>query len=203
MIARFLSIVQATGAGVMRTTLIFWVALAWVPGSVAGQGASARSALGVEAQAYLAGFNAAARFSYGLGPRDAVFVYAGYNATDRRDWGEHFNEEGGGPGGGLAWRHYVRDGRSDLHFGLRADLWFLEIDWSDWPPADSRSVRGATDVVVFQPTAQGGYTLLLGDSGFQVEGTVALGAEVNIRTKGEAVGQGAILLAGVGFAYRF
>jgi hypothetical protein len=64
-------------------------------------------------------------------------------------------------------------------------------------------VRGATDVVVFQPTAQGGYTLLLGDSGFQVEGTVALGAEVNIRTKGEAVGQGAILLAGVGFAYRF
>lgn len=188
---------------VMKETLILMTALAWAPVAVAGQGTMTRGALGFEAQAYPAGFNAAARFSYGLGPHDAVLAYAGYNATDRRDWGEHFNEEGGGPGGGLAWRHYLRDGRSGLHFGVRADLWFLEIDWHDGPPPAPRSEGGSTDVVVFQPTAQGGYTLPLGEGGFQIEGTVALGAEVNVQTEGEAVGQGAILLVGVGFAYRF
>lgn len=206
MINRMPLTIQEVNKTTMRIILAALVTLAYLPEAVAGQEAPKPVAWGLEAQAYPAGVNVGIRFSYGVARRDAVLGYVAYNSTDRRDWGEHFHEEGGGAGGGVAWRHYLRDGRSGPHFGVRVDLWFLEIDWRTGPlggvlpgPVDV----GVTDVVVLQPTAQGGYTLLLGDSGFQLEGTVALGAEVNVSTDGEDVGQGAILLAGVGFAYRF
>ena len=157
---------------------------------------------GPSLQAYPAGFITGVRLGYGLRPSDAIAVYAAYNTTDRRDWGEQDNEEGGGPGFGIAWRHYWGANQSGLHAGVRVDLWFLGIDWRD--RRANLEAAGETDITVLQPTVQAGYTYLLGSQQrWQVAGTVALGREVNVRTDGEDVGQGAILLGGVGLAYRF
>ena len=83
--------------------------------------------------------------------------------------------------------------------GARTDLWFLDIDWSD---AGGTRV-GMTEVTVLQPTARAGYAWLLSGDRLRLNATLALGAEINIQTRGEDVGEGVILLGGFGLSYRF
>jgi len=155
-------------------------------------------AVGVTVQAYPAGVILAARASLPIRARSTLTAHAAHNLTDRRDFGEHDNEEGGGPGFGLAFRRYLGTRYEGMHVGVRADLWFLEIDWQDDAPRRS----GTTDIVVLQPTAQAGYTRTVANGRLVLEATVALGVEINIDTQGEAVGEGAILLGGLAMAYR-
>jgi len=152
--------------------------------------------LGFEAQLYLSGAIFAARGSVRLGDHDVLQGYAGYNLAVRGDNGEHADEEGGGPGVGAGWRHYLGEFRSGWHFGIRTDVWFMTIDWTD--PNDS----GRTKVTVLQPTAQGGYTFLIGKD-WILDLTASLGAEINVKESGDPVGQGAILLIGAGTEFRF
>ncbi len=63
-------------------------------------------------------------------------------------------------------------------------------------------ISGTSKVTVLQPTAELGYFFLL-DNGLVLLPTIALGAEINIQTEGEEVGQGAILLLGATIAKRF
>jgi len=72
------------------------------------------------------------------------------------------------------------------------DLWFLDIDWKDDP-----NLSGSTDVVVLQPTVEGGYAWWLGPG--RLELLAAVGAEINVDEDGEDVGDGAIGL--IGFTY--
>jgi hypothetical protein len=169
-----------------------------VPTAAMAQGAAHTHAIGATAQLYPAGVNLAARASFPIGDRNTLSAHGGYNVTDRRDFGEHDNEEGGGPGFGFAVRRYLEERYNGFHIGVRTDLWFLAIDWEDNAPP--RSDR--TNVVVLQPTAQAGYSRTLSGGRVVLEATVSLGAEINVRTGGEAVGEGAILLVGVGIAYR-
>jgi len=150
---------------------------------------------GAEVRLYPAGVIGDFRLTFEASERELVLVTVGGNWTDRRDWGKHQNEEGQGPGIGLGWLHRfgVPDG---WILGARIDVWRLEIDWTD--PDDS----GTTKVTVFQPTAQGGYLWLLGNS-WAFEATLSLGAEINVSTDGEAVGEGAIVLGGASLSYRF
>ena len=76
--------------------------------------------------------------------------------------------------------------------GTAQDVWDLEIDWEDPGP-----VTGSTDVIVVQPTAEVGYGFRLGEDGWRVELTFGLGAEINVDTDGDDVGEGAIALLGV------
>ena len=152
--------------------------------------------LGFEAQLYPSGAIFAARGSIRLGDSDMLLGYAGYNLAERGDNGEHANEEGGGPGVGAAWRHYLGEYRSGWHFGVRADVWFMHIDWTD------PNARGQTTITVLQPTAQGGYTFHMGED-WILDVTASLGAEINVKETGDPVGQGAIFLIGVGTEYRF
>jgi len=153
---------------------------------------------GGEIQVYPAGVIGAGRASVALSQRERLLFYVGYNLTDRGDFGEHDDEEGGGPGFGLAWRRYFSGvDRDGWYAGARADLWFLEIDWRDDEPARS----GRTDVLVLQPTAVGGRAWVWDD--LVLDLGLALGAEVNLDTDGEDVGEGAILLGGLGFEYAF
>jgi hypothetical protein len=57
-------------------------------------------------------------------------------------------------------------------------------------------------VLVLQPTVVGGYRWRLGDSSWNIELSAALGAEINVVSAGEDVGEGAIGLLGIGLAYR-
>lgn len=159
------------------------------------QTTTAQSAAGLNLQAYPAGVIGQVRYTR-LFDRQSLGFHAGSNWTNRRDWGKHDNESGSGYGAGLIWRFYPRPTPTGLFAGIQADLWFMDIDWTRYA-----GTTGTTEITVFQPTAQVGYTLPQGP--WRFEATLSLGAEINVQTSGEPVGEGAIFLAGLGAAYTF
>ena len=64
-------------------------------------------------------------------------------------------------------------------------------------------ISGNTDIIVIQPTLEVGYLFLPFDSNLHISPTVSFGYEVNVRTRGEPVGEGAILLLGFQIGKRF
>ncbi|MGE0552497.1 MAG: hypothetical protein AB7R55_03605 [Gemmatimonadales bacterium] len=159
---------------------------------------SERATLGVEARAYPAGVIAAGRLDLDLGRRTRIGFTAGYNLTRRGDFGEHDDERGGGGGLGVLVTTRLGDRPSGFYLGGRIDLWWLDIDWTDRSPARA----GTTAITVVQPTARGGYGFSLAGGRWRLETGLALGSEVNLRTGGERVGEGAILLAEIGLLWR-
>ncbi|MBO6575625.1 MAG: hypothetical protein JJ896_11530 [Rhodothermales bacterium] len=149
--------------------------------------------VGPSFEAYPAGVIVTARYSLDTADSSRVHIHAGMNATSRRDWGEHDDERGAGFGLGVAGHRYLQGRRSGPWVGLRMDVWQLTIDWID----DGRV--GESKVTVAQPTARAGWTLSLGKA--DLDFSLGLGAEINVRTQGEAVGQGAILLGGIALGY--
>ena len=151
---------------------------------------------GAELQAYPAGVQATAVAVYPLSESDRLSLRAGYNATDRQDWGEHDQEDGGGPGFGIGFHHLFTPQASEGWLvGAKLDLWWLDIDWEEDSAPD-----GSTDVTVLQPTAEGGYRWDL-DGGASVALTLSVGAEINVDTDGEDVGEGAIVLLGLRYLF--
>lgn len=151
-----------------------------------------RPPLGLELRAYPAGLIPAARGDWSVGSGLTLTASAGYNFTDRRSWGEHDQENGDGPGAGLGISRSFRPDQRGWLLGVRAEFWTLGIDWRD--PGGR---RGSTRVWVVQPTARVGHIWGWTGSRLRLEAAASLGAEINVRTRGEAVGQGAILLLGV------
>lgn len=152
---------------------------------------TAPAAIGVEFQAYPAGIIPGVHIQAPLDEYGSLTLRAAANITDRQDFGDHENEEGEGFGGGVGYRRYLKPGREGWLFGGRIDLWSLEIDWEDPGP-----VTGTTDVIVLQPTAEVGYGFQLGEGGWRLELTLGVGAEINVDTDGDDVGEGAIALLG-------
>ena len=152
-------------------------------------------AQGIELQAYPAGLIGVGSWDVSLDYPVEFRVHAGFNGTRRQDWGEHDDERGSGPGFG-ADATWMLDRIAPFWIGVRADYWFLDIDWEDPGAANPGSIRsGSTSVQVFQPTVRFGWRKAL--SGVQIDVSTALGAEINVQIEGEAVGKGAILLVGL------
>jgi len=181
---------------VCRAALLFAGVVSFSPAMALQAQSEGQLGAGFELQVYPSGGIFTARGSIQLDDNDALFGYLGYNLAERGDNGEHLQEDGGGPGVGLSWRHYLGEDRTGLHFGIRTDVWFLDIDWTDANDA------GRTGIVVFQPTAQGGYTWRVDDD-WVIDVGASIGVEINVDTDGAPVGEGAILLLGVGTEYRF
>ena len=174
------------------------ICFSWVQSSQA-QAPERNFLRGLAVQAYPAGVILNGHFAYYYKPNQSVGVYLGYNLTNRRDWGEHDNEEGGGVGAGVAWRYYFKEKWvSGFHAGIRTDMWFLTVDWEQ-----DTGQQGETEISVLQPTAQVGYSFHPPNSRLSYELNASLGAEINVLTRGEAVGEGAIFLVGFSFGYRF
>ncbi|MEL6820834.1 MAG: hypothetical protein AAFP70_03660 [Calditrichota bacterium] len=151
---------------------------------------------GIEMRAYPAGVVPGAVLGYQVSSQAELTFTIGANFTNRRDWGEHENEEGSGFGGGLRYTHFFKAVSSGWFAGLVTDLWRLEIDWDD----DNETRSGMSNITVLQPTGRGGYRFNLNET-LTLDTSVALGAEINIATDGEDVGQGAILLLGVQLSF--
>ena len=124
---------------------------------------------------------------------DAVYVRAAANLTERSDFGEHDDESGSGFGVGVGWRRAMSTTLDDdgWMIGARVDVWSLEIDWEDDPNRE-----GTTDIIVLQPTVEGGYGWSF-ERGDRIELMIGVGAEINVDTDGEDVGEGAIGLLGL------
>lgn len=157
--------------------------------------ASRPPAPGFEVQAYPAGVIPGVHAQWELDESSALTARVAGNFTDRQDFGEHDDERGGGFGAGLGYRRYLGSSREGWLWGARVDLWRLGIDWVDDPGTALRR-SGSTDITVLQPSFELGYGMRLGESDWRVEWTLGLGAEINIDTDGEDVGEGAILLLG-------
>ena len=153
------------------------------------------AAQAVEPYAEVRGYPAGGIFSAGLlfdaGNQYEWGVSALYNRAERGNNGKHDNESGDGFGGGIEARRFHNVSRSGWFYGVRAELFQLDIDWRD--PGRS----GSTDIVVLQPTARLGYRFFRSGAPFSVELAGGLGAEINLDTKGEKVGEGAIGLFGI------
>ncbi len=164
-----------------------------------------KNGIGVEAQGYLTGVIAAIKYEHGFARSNhAVNVRVGYNLVRHRDLGVQDDERGGGAGLSLGYRYYFyRDSGLYRGFflGAKTDLWFNKIHWKN-SSGTLQETSGTTRIGVFQPTAEAGYCWTVRKS-FNITPYLALGAEINVKTKGEAVGQGAIFLAGLSVGYRF
>lgn len=150
--------------------------------------------VGVEYQAYPAGHLIGLHAQSPISDRSALTYRLAKNITDRRDWGEQDDEQGSGWGGGIGLRSYLGPDRQGWWWGARADLWSLEIDWTDDPGGPSEQA-GSTDILVLQPTAEFGYGLRTGS--WRWEFGLGLGFEINLVENGREVGEGAIALLGV------
>jgi hypothetical protein len=169
------------------------------PAVLEEEAAPRQVSLGAELRAYPAGLIPGVYGEVALSEHGALTLGLAANVTDRDDFGEHDDEQGDGFGGGVGYRHYFGE-RHDLWFvGGRVDLWSLSIDWKDMPGTPAQ-VSGTSDVLVLMPTAEVGYALALG-ARWRLMVFVAGGAEINVSTDGEDVGEGAIGLLGLSLVY--
>lgn len=158
--------------------------------------------IGLEAQQYPTGYLLGIRAERGWANKHSLSIRLGYNGFDHQNFGVHDGEAGGGFGGTLGYRYYFRAGHTGLFLGLRTDVWRNKIDWKDYV-GDFRGnfIKGQSRIVVLQPTAIAGYLFLLKDH-WIINPTLAFGAEINVKTEGEPVGEGAIFLWGLNLSYR-
>jgi hypothetical protein len=157
------------------------------------------SDFGIKLQAYPTGFIPGITFETSLGGGSAMEFRLGYNVVRHGDAGVHEDERGGGFGFSFAYKRYFRV-KHRWQGVLRTDLWFNEVDWKD-QIGTGREENGTTRVKVLQPTVEAGYTFLTGAGWFFIP-ALALGAEINVTTKGAGVGEGLILLGGITFGKR-
>jgi hypothetical protein len=154
--------------------------------------------IGIETQWYPAGFQFMATTEYSLSSKDALHLKLGYNLARRQDFSPYNElENGGGWGATLGYRHYFREDVKGFYLGARFDIWSLTIDWED----DNATRMGTTDIIVFQPTFEIGYLYQFTDTPFAIGANLSNGYEINIQTKGEAVGEGFITLLGIRLRY--
>ena len=185
----------------MKNKILFFIVFSLYHFSLFSQeGGTKYFDLGVEVQQYPTGFLFGVRSEFGLAEHHAMDIRIGYNSLDHKDFGVQESEKGGGFGFTIGYRYYFNLGNQKWFLGARSDLWFNEIDWFD--NREDEMKAGVTNIVVLQPTAIVGYRFLIKEH-WVISPTLALGAEINVKTKGEEVGQGAIVLWGVNIGYQF
>ena len=156
--------------------------------------------LSFEFQAYPTGLIPGLRLEKSIGKKSAVNARVGYQFIDHRDLGVQDDETGNGYGFTLGYKYYFKEGFRGFSLGVRNDFWFNEIDWvSD---VNGIEASGTSNITVVQPTAEAGYLIPIGENWIFTP-TIAFGVEINVKTDGEPVGEGAILLVGLNFGYRF
>ena len=158
--------------------------------------------LGLEVQAYPTGIIPGLRIQKAINEKGMLHLRGGYNLVDHRDLGEHEDETGGGFGGTVGYDHFIQTDYSGWFFGPRVGLWFNSIDWKD-NIGEANELRGTSDIIVLQPTLEAGYRFQLGSGDIYLAPTAAIGMEINVKTDGEDVGQGAIFLIGVLLSKQF
>lgn len=155
-----------------------------------------------ETQVYPTGIIPGVRIAYDFGGQHAIHTRLGYNIVRHRDLGVQDDERGGGFGFTIGYDRYFGQNYKGFFAGARMDLWFNEVDWGNLigTPAET---RGTTNVTVWQPTIEGGYSFSIINENVYLAPHLALGVEVNVKTEGAEVGQGLIALLGFQFGYRF
>ena len=156
------------------------------------------SAQSLEWQVYPAGTIAVVGHTFQPNDMTEGRLFAGFNITNRRDWGVQDDESGHGYGGGVDINRALPALGDRWFVGGRVDLWSMKINWRN----DVLAITADSRILVFQPTARVVYRLRFPqESGLKtIDMTASLGLEKNIATHGQPVGEGAILLIGLRLA---
>lgn len=181
-----------------RLACIFTLCLPYF--AVHGQDGRRAWAAGLDMQVYPAGLISGLRAEYSLDPIQNLNLRIAYNLARRQDFGKHDDERGGGFGGGIGYRRFGIRERLPFFAGIRVDWWELTIDWQQ--KVNSIQTSSSTRLGVLQPTVEFGYDWRVHES-WSLIATVSVGAEINVISQGEPVGEGAILLFGLNAIFRF
>ena len=157
--------------------------------------------VGFELQVYRTGVIPGVRFETDVDERSTFHLRLGAQYIRHEDFGVHDDERGDGVGFSLGYKRYLKRGYTGFSWGLRSDLWFNTLDWTD-NPGTADELTGTTDVLVLQPTVELSW-LHLATPGLFVTPSVSAGFEINVMTDGEEVGQGFIFLLGLTVGTRF
>lgn len=151
--------------------------------------------IGAEFQWYPSGTISTLHLAFNSKIHSSVLLHFGYNKANRHDNGEKDNEKGGGWGGSLGYRYYFKPYPHKFFIGAKTDLWRLKIDWAQGVQT------GETKTWTLQPAFEIGYTFIINDQAF-ITPSISNGAEINIKTQGDKVGQGFITLIGISAGLR-
>lgn len=154
--------------------------------------------LGLDAQLYPAGLIINMKADWRLTEKGLLVTKLGYNLAERQDFGEHDQENGGGPGLAIGYKRYFKEGYKGFFADARFATWFLKIDWRN----DSPASNGTTHITVLQPTIAIGYDFVLKGDKVKLGLMAAAGYELNMITSGQEVGQGGISLFGASLSFR-
>ncbi len=152
-----------------------------------------------EFQAYPTGLIPGLRIEKNFKEKYAAHLRIGYNWVRHRDLGEHKDERGDGYGFTLGYKRFFKEDYQGFFLGARNDFWWNEISWED-TDEQGTPTSGQTKITVVQPTLEAGFALLKGN--FLFTPTAAFGFEFNVKTEGEATGEGPILLLGFNLGLR-
>jgi len=164
------------------------------------QTSNAKMDIGLDFQAYPTGIIPGLKIEKLLGDKGAFGLRLGYQFIDHQDFGVQDNEIGTGYGFSLGYKHYFQAGHEGLSLGIKNDVWFNSIDWENVGPFGI-TFNGTSDIIVVQPTVELGYLFKFGDA-LVLTPSVAFGREFNVKTEGEEVGQGFIILGGLTLSLR-
>lgn len=157
--------------------------------------------VGFELQVYPTGIIPGVRFETAVDERSTFHLRLGAQTIRHQDFGVHDDERGDGVGFSLGYKRYLNRGYTGFNWGLRSDLWFNTLDWTD-NPGTAAELTGTTDVLVLQPTVELSW-LYLANSSLFITPSFSAGFEINIMTEGEEVGQGFIFILGLTVGTRF
>lgn len=118
-----------------------------------------------------------------------------YNRARRGNAGRHQDESGDGFGLGVELSRFWKPAPQGWFYGARAELFALDLEWRD--PGRS----GDTSITVIQPTLRLGYRTRPFLRGLSATVAANAGAEINVATRGEKVGEGAIGLLSLAWGY--
>lgn len=151
--------------------------------------------IGGEFQWYPSGTITSLHVAFNAKLHNSFTVKLGYNKLNRDSNGEKDNEKGSGWGGGIGYRYYFKPFPYKLFLGIKADVWRMKVDWVEGIQT------GETKTWTLQPTFEVGYTLIINDQAF-ITPFIASGAQINIKTEGDKVGQGFVPLIGISAGFR-
>lgn len=151
--------------------------------------------IGAQFQWYPSGTVSGLHVAFNSKIHHSVLFQLSYNKANRRDNGEKDDEKGSGWGGAIGYRYYFKPFPHKFFIGAKTDIYRMKIDWLQG------ILSGESRTWMLQPTFEVGYTFIINDQAF-ITPSISNGVEVNLKTEGEKVGQGFIILIGISAGFR-
>jgi len=177
------------------TTILAFVLFFYVSRSQDVEVGYTTTDIGAQFQWYPTGTITGLHLAFNSRIHHSVLLQLSYNKANREDDGEKDNEKGSGWGGAIGYRYYFKPFPHKFFIGAKADIYRMKIDWVQG------ILSGESRTWTLHPIFEIGYTFIINDQAF-ITPSISSGAQINLKTEGEKVGQGFITLIGISAGFR-